>query len=225
MRILIVLLTLLQVSSSTPITKDELLGKFNPATHEDFVKIETDYTSKSNIYLRKEAYEAFKAMHDAASDEGIDLTIISATRNFNYQKSIWERKWDKPKYMGWEPIAKAKDILTYSSMPGTSRHHWGTDIDLNNLNNSYFESGDGLKTYSWLLECAEEYGFRQVYTSKNAGRTGYNEEKWHWSYAPLSDQYLKEYNRLVSIGDIEGFNGSTSAEGLNVIEEYVNGID
>ncbi len=225
MRILIVLITIVQVTSLGKITKDELLGKFNPADHEDFLRVEAKYTNKQSIYLRKEAYKAFTAMHDAASDEDIELKIISATRNFNYQKSIWERKWDKPKYMGWEPILKAKDILTYSSMPGTSRHHWGTDIDMNNLNNSYFESGQGLKIYAWLQECASEYGFKQVYTSKEDGRTGYNEEKWHWSYTPLSDEYLKEYNRLVSIGDIEGFIGSTSAEGLNVINEYVNGID
>lgn len=225
MRALIVLITFLQISTSVVITKEELLGRFNPAEHEDFLKVEASHTNKSGIYLRAEVYKAFIAMHDAASDEGIDLTIISATRNFDYQKSIWERKWNKPKYMGWEPIAKAKDILTYSSMPGTSRHHWGTDIDLNNLNNSYFEKGEGSKTYSWLQECAGEYGFRQVYTSKDSGRTGYNEEKWHWSYAPLSDEYLREYNRLVRIGDIEGFEGASSVEGLNVIEEYVNGID
>ena len=32
-------------------------------------------------------------------------------------------------------------------MPSTSRHHWGTDLDLNNLNNSYFTSGKGKKIY------------------------------------------------------------------------------
>ncbi|NQX92085.1 MAG: D-alanyl-D-alanine carboxypeptidase family protein, partial [Flavobacteriales bacterium] len=106
--ILLSILTLAQVECAD-ITKDELLGRFNPAQHEDFVKISSEYTSKSNIYLRKEAYTAFQEMEEAAQKDGINLTIISATRNFNYQKSIWERKWDKPKYMGWERIEVAKD--------------------------------------------------------------------------------------------------------------------
>ena len=68
--------------------------------------------------------------------------------------------------MGWQEIDKAIDILTYSSMPGTSRHHWGTDIDFNSLENSYFDAGDGLKVYEFLKRCGEELGFMQVYTSK-----------------------------------------------------------
>ena len=51
-------------------------------------------------------------------------------------------------------------------MPSTSRHHWGTDIDLNSLNNSYFSSGKGLKEYDWLTTNANHYGFYQVYTDE-----------------------------------------------------------
>ncbi|NJK84501.1 MAG: M15 family metallopeptidase [Saprospiraceae bacterium] len=43
------------------------------------------------------------------------------------------------------PQERALKILKYSSMPGTSRHHWGTDIDLNSFSNSYFEQGEGKK--------------------------------------------------------------------------------
>ncbi|MFM9004881.1 MAG: D-alanyl-D-alanine carboxypeptidase family protein [Flavobacteriales bacterium] len=40
--------------------------------------------------------------------------------------------------------------MKFSSMPGTSRHHWGTDIDLNSVEPSYFLSGKGLLIYQWL---------------------------------------------------------------------------
>ena len=88
----------------------------------------------------------FLMLRQLAEDEGITLIIISGTRSFNHQKSIWDRKWGRTRYMGWQEIDKAIDILTYSSMPGTSRHHWGTDIDFNSLENSYFDAGDGLKS-------------------------------------------------------------------------------
>ena len=33
-------------------------------------------------------------MAEAAKKEGVILTIISATRNFESQKRIWENKWN-----------------------------------------------------------------------------------------------------------------------------------
>lgn len=218
-------IALLLLGQSNPISKDELLGKVDPATHPDFVQIDDHYTTKSNIYLRKQAYDQFILMHTAAKAEGINLKIVSATRSFAHQKRIWEGKWQRPRYMGWSPMEKAEDIMTYSSMPGTSRHHWGTDIDLNSLDNSYFASGTGLDVYNWLHEHAIEYGFAQTYTSKEDGRTGYNEEKWHWSYMPLSEKYLDAYLQLVVAGDIDGFSGHQVADTLRVIPHYVNGID
>ena len=65
-------------------------------------------------------------------------------------------------------------------MPGsTSRHHWGTEIDIHSLKNGDFADGEGLKIYEWLTTHAEDYGFYQPYTAEQ----GYEEEeKWHWSY-------------------------------------------
>ena len=112
-------------------------------------------------------------MYDAAKKEGITLKIISATRNFATQKIIWEGKWTgKRLHESKENLAKtipnpterAIKILRWSSMPGTSRHHWGTDIDLNKLNNSYFEKGEGLKIYNWLIANASSFGFCQPYS-------------------------------------------------------------
>lgn len=205
----------------TTITKDFVLGKFDYKTHQDFIKVSAHHASKT-LYLNKACYEAYKTMYEAAKADGIYLKIISGTRNFYEQKSIWERKWTK--YANLEPKTRALKILEYSSMPSSSRHHWGTDMDLNNLNNSYFETGEGLKIYNWLLQHAKTYGFNQVYTDKQNGRTGYNLEKWHWSYMPLSKKYLNFYNENISYNDISGFKGSEHAEAFDVIKNYVNGI-
>jgi zinc D-Ala-D-Ala carboxypeptidase len=205
--------------------KDELLGKFDPATHADFAKIEKTYTGKDNIYMRKQAYEAFKLMHAAAKKEGINISIISATRNFDYQKGIWEKKWKREKYKGWKDLDKVKDIMKYSSMPGTSRHHWGTDVDFNSVEPAYFASGEGKKLYDWLVKNATSFGFGQTYSVKTNGRTGYEEEKWHWSYLPLSKEYLKQYNATVKYEDLTGFSGCAEAKAAQAFELYVNGID
>src|SRR5882672_4662390 len=146
------------ISSVNPsaVEKEYLLGRFDPAHHSRFVQLTSTYAQGSalNGYLRQEAYEAFQKMVFAAEKEGVDLFIISATRNFDSQKKIWENKWNgKTKVEGREltTISDLKErtrlILLYSSMPGTSRHHWGTDIDLNSLDNNYFSANEGLKVY------------------------------------------------------------------------------
>lgn len=208
-------------------SKEELLGQITPSSHSAFSLVPQKYTSKSGIYLRTEALQAFKSLNQAAIDEGLEIKILSGTRSFTYQQSIWERKWAKPRYMGWDDFDKALDILTYSSMPGTSRHHWGTDIDLNAFENAYFESGEGLEVYEFLNRCAGTFGFQQVYGSKeipNLPRSGYEEEKWHWSYTPISIPMLNAYNAFISTEDIQGFQGASQADSVKIIHDYVNGI-
>ena len=215
------------------VDKNYLLGKFDPSTHPKFIKLSDRHTqgSAKGGYLRIESYEAFIKMSDAARKEGIELTIISATRNFESQKKIWENKWEgrtmvegKNLTTVHDPKERARLILLYSSMPSTSRHHWGTDMDLNALENVFFESGEGLKIYQWLSTHASEYGFCQPYTSKVGGRTGYEEEKWHWSYLPLSGAFLEEYTKKVTYKDIKGFTGSEVAPSIDVIRNYVKGV-
>lgn len=218
--------TAVVVDTDTVIEKDTiakafLLGKFDYKSHTDFVKVDSRYSSKT-IFIQKEVYSAFLDMHSAAAKDGINLIILSGTRNFNEQKAIWERKWNR--FNNLEPKARINKIMEYSSMPSTSRHHWGTDIDLNSLNNNYFDSGTGKKIYDWLTENAKRFGFHQVYTNKSDGRTGYNLERWHWSYFPLAESYLKYYNSNINYEDISGFSGSEYAQELNIITNYVNGI-
>ncbi|HLR24908.1 MAG TPA: M15 family metallopeptidase [Fodinibius sp.] len=203
-------------------TVDFVTGQFDFKKHDDFVQVDPEYTNKE-IYLHKKTYQAFRAMADSARKDSISFTIVSGTRNFNYQKSIWDRKWKASD--STDALGKALGILEYSSMPMTSRHHWGTDLDLNNLTNSYFESGQGKKEYEWLKVHANDFGFYQPYTDKSVnGRTGYNEEKWHWSYLPLAKHFLAYYNKHITDGDISGFKGSDLAPEIQMVKNYVNGV-
>jgi zinc D-Ala-D-Ala carboxypeptidase len=210
-----------------------LLGKFLPDTHALFVKIDPHLTTLKNGYVRKEVHQAFEQMHRAARRDGITLKIVSATRNFTAQKGIWEAKWNGARKVEGVDLTTVKDqferslkILRYSSMPGTSRHHWGTDIDINSVENAYFETEKGRKEFRWLAQHAANFGFCQTYTPKDSLRPhGYEEEPWHWSYTPVSGRLLAEYNKAVTYSHLRGFAGDQTADSLQVIRVYVGGIN
>lgn len=211
-----------------------LMGKFEPAEHKDFSLINIKYADREGMYMRTEAYEDFIKMYEAALTENIPLQIRSAARNFDYQKGIWERKWN-----GETKIENGKDasvaypdheerarmILLYSSMPGTSRHHWGTDIDLNSFDNDWFKTGDGGKLYAWMLKNAAEFGFCQPYSDKKEGRTGYEEERWHWTYLPISKPLTYQASQELTNEMISGFLGSETAPKVDMVSNYVLGIN
>ena len=93
---------------------------------------------------------------------------------------------------------RALEVLKTSSAPGTSRHHWGTDIDLNSVDPQAWERSPLSGTYTWLTANAATYGFHQPYTPRQQrGNRGYFEEKWHWSYTAIAQPLLSEYRRLL----------------------------
>ena len=93
---------------------------------------------------------------------------------------------------------RALEVLKTSSAPGTSRHHWGTDIDLNSVDPQAWERSPLSGTYTWLAANAATYGFHQPYTPRQQrGTRGYFEEKWHWSYTAIAQPLLSEYQRLL----------------------------
>jgi D-alanyl-D-alanine carboxypeptidase len=215
------------VDSKDEIDVNHLIGKFNYRNDSGFELVESGLSSKTT-YLRKEVYQKFKQMHEAARKDGINLKIVSGTRSFDEQKGIWERKWETNFKALNDSVKAAKKILLFSSMPCTSRHHWGTDMDLNNLNNKYFESGQGLKEYKWLQENGSKFGFCQVYDDKTVTkRKGYELEKWHWSYMPVSTKFLNQYKEKVTYAKIKGFKGDhlASNEQIKMIDNFVFGIN
>jgi len=220
-----------RVPEEQVIKKEDLLGKIDPTENDMFAQIPPYMASSSNMYLRVEAKEAFVSMHKAALGDGVNIKVISAFRSFDHQKRIWEEKWHGKvnrhrhyRNIG-DHLKRCRAIMAYSAMPGTSRHHWGTDIDINSLSNAYFETAAGKKLYNWMQDNAHKYGFCEPYSAKGTLRqTGYEAEKWHWSYQPLASQFLKEYINQISYTDIKGFAGSDMAVQLKAIEHYVLGI-
>lgn len=220
-----------EVIDSAVFDLNYLTGKFDPKNHPDFDTIPLKYTDQEGRYLRKDVLEAFVKMFDAALLENIKLKIKSATRNFTSQKTIWENKWTGKTLIEnklnaateiKDDVERAKKILEYSSMPGTSRHHWGTDIDLNAFENEWFETGEGLEIYNWLKQHAHEYGFCQPYTAIGSDReSGFFLEKWHWTYVPISSKLTILAEKNLTNKHITGFLGDKTAEQLEIVKNYV----
>ena len=104
------------------ISSEALIGKGNP------ILFGKDYK------LREEAHLAFQKMKSEALRQGVHIQIVSSYRNFEHQKSIWERKYKRYRSQGFSEEKSIQKITQYSTIPGTSRHHWGTDMDIIDAN-------------------------------------------------------------------------------------------
>ncbi|WP_040278408.1 M15 family metallopeptidase [Psychroserpens damuponensis] len=177
----------------TSLPYNELIGKGHPELFGNGFK------------LRKEAYDAFLLMSKEALKSDIKLKVVSSYRSFAHQNRIWERKYKQNINNGLSPQDSLNKIIEYSTIPGTSRHHWATDLDLidahvaqprNVLNPKHFDgSGCFSKFKSWMDTHANTFGFYLVYTNKK-DRKGFKYEPWHYSYKPLSLGYLQAYQKL-----------------------------
>jgi LAS superfamily LD-carboxypeptidase LdcB len=206
---------------------DYVSGKFSPASHPLFVSLakESIPTDGRTHYLRIETVEALKKMLSDFSEKHpkIKIYVRSATRTYNDQANIWNSKWNANTSIKDES-KRALKILQFSSMPGTSRHHWGTDFDINELTDEYYLKGNGKIIYSWLKDNAAKYGFYQPYTADR--KQGYYEEKWHWSYKPLSSQFVKAWNNNFSGDSVHKLKGFFFFfKSLPMAELYVNSIN
>jgi LAS superfamily LD-carboxypeptidase LdcB len=160
--------------------------------------------------LHPEAARAFLALRAAAALDGLDLIPASSFRDFDRQLTIWNDKFlgrrpllDRdgralePALMRETDIVRA--VLQWSALPGASRHHWGTEIDVIDrkalLNGQlaelvpaeYAAGGVFANLGLWLARHAEGYGFFRPY---DRDRGGVQPEPWHLSFAPVSGPAL-----------------------------------
>lgn len=210
---------------------DYLIGKFDATRHPELFTQITEIPTSYQMYMRQDAYKAFKSLyHDLLADNPSlprNLPVVSALRNLTYQGGIWNRKWTGAYANITNPVVRGLGIMEWSAMPGTSRHHWGTDLDFYSLENGDFEHGNGLIIYSWMKANAARYGFCQPYT---AGRcAGYNEERWHWSFVPVSSGLRQAWNTVYGDTTICNWASKVDFQGAKSVSilasAYVNTIN
>jgi LAS superfamily LD-carboxypeptidase LdcB len=155
--------------------------------------------------LRPETLNAFENFCEAAKQNGFKPKIESGYRSFDRQLLIWNEKvLGKRKILNEQgellnrddlsDLECMKAILLWSALPGTSRHEWGTDMDVIDacavpegyeaeltLEESFGVFG---KFHKWLdaqIESDKSFGFKRVFL-KGMGRV--QPEPWHLSYMP-----------------------------------------
>ena len=191
MRLLVLLLFLCQWSTAQ-VNIVQLMG------------IEDSHLSTFETHkLTPKTAAAFSAMQAAALKDSINIQLVSAYRSFERQLYLWEDKFVRYTDEGLSPEAAIARILKYSTIPGTSRHHWGTDIDITDGNiknetrllvhSKFHNNGPFVPLHQWMEANAHRYGFYLVYTN-DAARTGFSYEPWHYSYLPEAKSFLKGYN-------------------------------
>ena len=129
------------------------------------------------------------------------LTNVSQYRSFWDQAAIVVNTLRiKPTSSDDELRAAFRQSLTTRSVPGFSRHHWGTEIDVVAADSSAWRRGGYLSPlWPFVHEEAPKFGF---YTPFREGffpeptKAHYNDEPWHLSYFPeargLRERWLSE---------------------------------
>jgi len=180
--------------------------------------------------LHRDVISPFLAMQDAAQKDGIDLQLVSSFRGFDRQTAIFNRKWagqaqlldtngDELPFEALSDNEKLHAILTWSALPGGSRHHWGTDIDVydraavhnwggkfNLVESEYLSGGPCHALSCWLADNMEQFGFYRPF-SVNTG--GVAVEPWHLSFRKTAcvfenARHLDGFTKAIEQSDIEG---------------------
>lgn len=167
----------------------------------------------SDAQVHSELIDAIGELKINAANEGIDFKIASAYRSFDRQLKIWNAKAEglRP-LLGVNGEAIAHEslseeqllhaILRWSALPGASRHHWGTELDVFDAN--MFKNGEKLLlTHEETIFGGTLFEFHQwltAYLKKNDkaffrpylhDKGGVAPEAWHLSYLPLAQQFYQ----------------------------------
>jgi LAS superfamily LD-carboxypeptidase LdcB len=157
-----------------------------------------------------EVATAFLEMRAAAAEHGFDLIPFSTFRDFDTQLRIWNDKFSGKKtlydrdgkpldFASLSPPEIVRAILYWSALPGASRHHWGTEIDV--VDAAAMPDGYSVKLlpeetqpgglfhplHQWLDGNIARFGFFRPYARYVGGMFP---EPWHLSYAPISTKLI-----------------------------------
>jgi len=167
----------------------------------------------------------FLRLKEEASRAGYDLRILSGFRAFEKQLSIWNRK-----VLGDLPVLDSQAvpldidklsrrdlvfaILRWSALPGASRHHWGTDLDVFDaaakpegyevelIPEEVNPGGMFGRLHDWLderISSATAFGFFRPY---DRDRGGVAPERWHLSHEPVASVFQSQLSLELLRGTI-----------------------
>ncbi len=157
--------------------------------------------------LHEHVVAPFLNLRRAAQADGFDLMPQSSFRDFSRQLTIWNGKFSGQRPMvdasgraldvsPLTPRERVDAILLWSALPGASRHHWGTDVDVIDgratppgyrvqLTAEEFAAGGPYAPLAeWLESNAARFGFFRPFRGV---LSGVQPEPWHFSFAPVAE--------------------------------------
>ena len=178
---------------------------------------DTHLTDIQNHRLHSAIISDFLALQSAAQKAGFELTIASSFRDFNRQSIIWNNKFlgIRPVFNKQQEIADLSDlsdidkciaIMLYSALPGASRHHLGTDLDvfdkaavnddykLQLTPDEYQQGGPFAPLSNWLDDNLGKFGFYRPYQHDLGGVAP---ELWHISHIEQSQLLVNRLSEQV----------------------------
>jgi LAS superfamily LD-carboxypeptidase LdcB len=158
--------------------------------------------------LHQHVVAPFLSLRRAALADGFDVVPESSFRDFARQLAIWNGKFSGERPLldaagrtldaaQLSPPERVAAILVWSALPGASRHHWGTDLDLIDrkalqpgyrveLTAAEFTApGPFAALAEWLETNAARFGFFRPFRGV---LSGVQPEPWHFSFAPVAVQ-------------------------------------
>lgn len=155
------------------VNKENSLDKYAPS---DLVELSS--LSARGKYIRQAAYEKLAALLSDAKKAGVPVSVISAYRSYDRQKSI---------FAFWS--SRYEDADRFSAEAGHSEHQLGTTIDfgLGDSSVDLDELFGGTPQGRWLSENAWKYGFAMSYPKDKEQITGYIYEPWHFRFIGIEE--------------------------------------
>ena len=138
---------------------------------DDIVEMSNWYAYPDNR-IRKDVYDAFKEMSEAAKEEGYTLIVNSSYRSYDEQKEIYD---DYESNRGKEYADK------YAARPDFSEHQTGLSLDIFSPGANMSNFAD-TETFKWLSKNSYKFGFILRYPENKEDITGYSYEAWHYRY-------------------------------------------
>jgi len=164
------------------------------------------------VKVHVEALPSIQQLIDDARCAGFQLRVASGFRSFERQLLIWNNKCGGKRpvldHDGYtvnlqklSSIEKVYAVLRWSALPGASRHHWGTDIDIYDaavISKDYSlqlhpdeYTGKGLfaPMMEWLAEYLALENSPRFVRPYSEDKNGVAPELWHLSYRPIANRY------------------------------------
>lgn len=146
-----------------------------PEDYEPEDLIEPNVSTTKKLYVREVIHDDLMDMFKEAENQGIDLSISSGYRSYQYQNTLFNN------YAARDGIDAAS---RYSARPGQSEHQTGLALDIAaksgvcTLSTCFKDTDEG----KWLSENAWKFGFILRYPEGKEEITGYMFEPWHFRY-------------------------------------------